>query len=116
MWFSSMLRLICLVEGEGAVAEEKSVVVFKAAGPHEAKAQIINLCRDREERYLNVDGKRVRWTVREIQTIDWLEEGADLGESREVYSAIDQLPEADPSIPVDIEYRLEDAEPRQSGV
>lgn len=116
MWFSSMLRRVCLVEGKGLIAEEKSVVVFKAAGPHEAKQRIIELCREREERYVNVDGERVRWTVREIVTLDLLEEEDDLGDSREVFSRIEHLPQPDASIPFEVAYPLQDAQPRQTGV
>jgi Domain of unknown function (DUF4288) len=111
-----MLRRVCLVEGKGLVAEETSVVVFRSDGLHDAKRRIVDISRGREERYVNVDGERVRWTVREIVTLDCLEEGDDLGDSREVYSKIEHLSQADASVPFDAAYRLEDAQPRQTGV
>jgi hypothetical protein len=111
-----MLRVACVVEGTGMISEEKSVIVFQAAGPHAAKQRIIDISRKREERYVNVDGQRVRWTVREIMTLDWLEEGPDLGDEREVYSRIEDLPEPDHTVAFDADYPLDAAEPRQTGV
>jgi len=113
-WWSCSLRLVCLVEGTGLIDEWRNVYVFRAKSEDAALTRALELGRAEEETYLNVDGERVRWALRQIDTLDLLEEGR-LGD-REVWFETLAPKEPDSSVPFDIEYKPEDSKPKMTGV
>ena len=64
-----------------------------------------------EKDYLNSAGKRVRWTLEDVETIDLL--GTDLADGREVYHEFSEYFARDKLLlPLD----LDSSKPTQSGV
>jgi len=112
-WYSAMLNFVVEVEGEPEVRRSRSVILVR--GPESdfdgTKALAIKRGRSMEKDYLNSAGKRVRWTLEDVETIDLL--GTDLADGREVYHEFSDyfardrlLPPLDPDASV----------PTQSGV
>lgn len=83
-WFSSKLRLVCLIEGKGATRYQDSVYLFRADEFEEAFQRALDLGRACEESYLNPDNKRVYWRLKEIISLDIIT--ADQLDGAEVYS------------------------------
>jgi hypothetical protein len=82
-WFSSKVRLVVLLEKEGAWRYADSVLVFRAADFGEAFQRALALGRELEEEYLNGEGEKVRWRLKEIVSLDVLDDDLD---GAEVYS------------------------------
>ena len=83
MWFSSKIRIVCLIEGEGAVRYMDSVYVFRARDFNEAWQVALDLGHQEEEEYKNNEGKIVRWRLKELISLDGLPNDLDRAE---VYS------------------------------
>lgn len=112
-WFSAMLRLVILIEGEGATRLSRSLVVFRADDWSDAKKRAIDLGRNMECSYTGGAGEAVRWRLAAVETLDLL--GDAVTDGREVYSEPLPLP-AGELIAFDVEFDPESMEPGQSGV
>lgn len=110
-WFSSRLRLVCVIEGSGATRYQDSVHLFRAGDFEEAFQRALDLGRACEESYLNPDKKRVRWRLKEIVSLDIIT--ADQLDGAEVYSEPVPLEEG-VEIPFDATFTPETSRPTQT--
>jgi len=83
-WFSAMVEYALHVEGQCEYRLVKSVLLVRAGDFDEALNRVIAAARAREEAYRNADGELVRWMLKRVVTIDWLD--SRLTSGREVYS------------------------------
>lgn len=113
VWFSAMLRLVVLVEGEGATRRTRSVVVFRASDWPEAKQRALDLGRSMERSYVGGTGEAVRWRLETVETLDML--GDAITDGREVYSEPVELGSED-VIEFNQAFEPETSDPGQSGV
>lgn len=97
-WFSAKTRCICLIEGIGGISQMDSIYIFRAPSFREAKNTAIILGRQAENEYTNADGQCVRWKLKEILTLDEIENQKLDG--AEVYSESIDIQNSD-------EYRFE---------
>lgn len=113
-WYSGSCRRVIIVEGEGAMTDELSVYVFRAGDLADAARRFLELARAQDKEYLNGDGKRVRWALVSIETIDELGDGQM--HEVEVYSRMTQIEPPDSSLSLDTRFTPENGEPGLSGV
>jgi hypothetical protein len=85
-WFSASMRLVILVEGEGATSQDEVVHVFRADDWDVAFQRAQALGRSHERDYENGDGQRVRWRLDRLLTLDLIR-ASDL-DGAEVFSAL----------------------------
>jgi hypothetical protein len=113
-WYSGSCKRIFLVEGEGAVTEELSVYLFRAAGEKTAFRRLLQLARAEDRQYENAEGHQVRWALVSVETLDELTDGhlQDL----EVFSQWRELDPPDRSIPLTTSFKPEESKPRSTGV
>ena len=90
-WFSACLRMVCLIEGEGFVRYEDSVVLMRQPNRESAFERALELGAVRESTFINADGASVRWAFVRVLTLDEL--GTTIGEDAEVYSQPTFTPE-----------------------
>jgi hypothetical protein len=109
-WFSTMVRLVTSVEGEGLTTYTRSVFVFRAADWESARARAIELGRAAEDSYANADGQRVERQLMRVETLDLLDE--ELVDGREVYAELVSVGDE----ALDAVLNPEDSRPTQSGV
>ena len=112
-WFTSRVRLIVLIEGEGAIRFDDSVIVFSAADFDDALQRAVDLGRAQETTYTNPDGEVVHWRLSEVLTLDQLGRG-DL-DGAVVYSEPVDLP---PGTSLEFNHRFtpELSQPGQTGI
>ena len=110
-WFSTQVRILCLIEGEGAVSQGESVHVFRAQDWESAFVRALELGRGHEQEYANGDGDLVRWRLDRVVTLDMLRV-EDL-DGVEVYSSLSDV-SGGPAF--DSEFHPEDHPAVQSGV
>jgi hypothetical protein len=109
-----MVRRVCIVEGVGVIAREKSVYLCQAMDRDGAIQRILELARQQDRSFVNGEGERTRWAVTRLETVDDLGEG-ELGD-REVFSCISDLAQPDSSVSFDTDFRTDGWEPGRSGV
>jgi hypothetical protein len=56
LWFSACCRVVCLIEGVGAVDEVRAVHVFQAPDRDEAFVRALEIGASHEQDYTNADG------------------------------------------------------------
>jgi hypothetical protein len=83
-WFSTKVRVACLIEGVGLVRYMDSIHVFHAENFDEAMQRALVLGRGHEEEYVNSNQEHVRWRLKEIVSLDILQQG--LSDGIEIYS------------------------------
>lgn len=110
-WYSAKVRLVCLVEDEGAVQYQDTVLLFRAVSFREAFARALQLGREREEAYLNANRQQVIWRLKEILTLDFVSD-TDL-DGVEVCSDPTEL-EEDESYPFTAVFDPESSETTQT--
>lgn len=110
-WYSSNLRLVCLIEGEGGVIYQDSVLLLRADSFEEAFTIAIRLGRRMESEYLNGENKRVRWRLKELISLDIIS-GESL-DGVEIYSEPNDL-EPGLELAFEAEFQPEKSEPTQS--
>ncbi len=108
-WFSASLRFLIAVDKSDREYED-SVVVFRAAEWDSAFARALEIGRQMEESYRNVQGEPVTKRLLAISTLDQLDN--ELIDGREVYCTRGSLV----SNELVAEPRPEESKPRQSGV
>ena len=113
-WFSGSCLRVCIIEGEGIVSREESVYVFRSTTREAAIERLLELARQQDKVYLNNEGKRVRWALHSLETVDELD-GHPLGD-REVFSRISDLEQPDASVKFDARFQPEQSQPGKSGV
>jgi len=113
-WYSGSCRRVCIIEGEGLVENEQSVYVFRAGDRADATRRLLELAKAQDEVYENAEGKRVRWALVSIDTLDDLGDGSM--HEIEVHSSVSHVEPADPSMSLETTFTLEKVEPGRSGV
>ncbi|WP_437290962.1 DUF4288 domain-containing protein [Sorangium sp. So ce406] len=110
-WFSSKIRIACLIESEGIHRYMDSVHLFKASDFSDAMKRALDLGKAHEQEYLNADGKRVRWLLASVISLDLI--GDDVMDGVEVYSEPVEVPAGEV---VDFDHRFspEKSEPTQT--
>ncbi|MEC7523183.1 MAG: DUF4288 domain-containing protein [Myxococcota bacterium] len=110
-WFSSTVRRVCLVEGEGCVMANDSVLLFRASDFDEAFRRAVELGRALEEEYRNLAGQLVRWRLKEVLSLDSIR--AESLDGAEVHSSFEEF---DPphKLEMDEVFTPECSEPHQT--
>lgn len=111
MWYSTKLRWVVLIQGEGANRYSDSVLVIDANDFDQAQQKALELGRRHEEEYTNADGQRVRWRLKEVISLDQL--GETIHHGMEVYSEPVEL-DGGVSIEFDAELYPERSQPTQT--
>src|SRR3954469_10548280 len=83
LWFSTKVRLLVLLEKQGATRYADSVFLFRAGDFDEAFQRALALGRSQEEEFLGGEGERVRWRLKEVVSLDVLDDPLDV---LEIYS------------------------------
>ncbi len=109
-WFSSKVRLVVLLETQGASRYADSVFLFRAADFDEAFQRALALGRAQEEEYTGGEGERVRWRLKEILSLDVLDDELD---GVEVYSEPVTLAPGE-AYPFDATFEPEKSQPTQT--
>jgi hypothetical protein len=109
-WFSSRARLVVLLEKEGASRYADSVFLFRAADFGDAFQRALALGRAQEQEYLNGEGEKVRWRLKEIVSLDVIRGALD---GAEVYSEPVAL-EPGEGYPFDVRFEPEKSQPTQT--
>ncbi len=110
-WFSANLRVACLIEGIGLTRYTHSVHVFQAEDFAEAMRRALDIGTGHEEEYANADGRRVRWRLAAVISLDLV--GDDLTDGAEVYSEPVEVG-SDVKIDFDYEFHPEQSKPTQT--
>lgn len=110
-WFSTKVRLVCLIENIGATRYMDSVYLFRAEDFTKAFQRALQLGYSQEEQYANVDGKQVKWKLKEIISLDIIRE--DSLDGAEIYSEPVELAPGE-SIAFNDEFHPEKSEPTQT--
>lgn len=72
--FSSKVRFICIVE-QKAVFFNDSIVVFESENFEQAFKEVIKISKSKEKTYKNNDNIEVMWKLKEILTLDIINNG-----------------------------------------
>ncbi len=111
LWFSSKIRLVCLVEPNGATRYQEFVFIFSAKDFEDAFRRVVELGKSKEEEYRNSEGQRVVWRLKEVISLDKIP-GESL-DGAEVYSEPTELASGE-TIPFDTEFHPELSKPTQT--
>lgn len=110
-WFSTKVRLVCLVEDTGALHYMDSVYIFRAEDFSTAFQRALELGRNQEEEYVNTDDKRVIWKFKEVISLDIIRK--ETLDGAEVYSEPGNL-SSDEIFAFDVEFHPEQSQPTQT--
>lgn len=94
-WYSTRLRLVCIVEERPPALVMDTVHVFRAPGWDAALDRALQLGRGHEQEYLNGEQQVVRWRLAEVSTLDLIT--ADALDGAEVHSAFGDVPDPAPA-------------------
>ncbi len=111
-WFSSKIRLICLVEGLGGLRYMDSIFLFQSPNFDSAFLKAIELGKKQEEEYKNSDNLLVKWKLKEIISLDTIQQNSLDG--AEVYSEPVELHKDTPSYNFLQEFSPEESNPTQT--
>lgn len=71
-WFSTKIRLICLLQSGGGTGYRDSVFLIQGRDFQEAFRRALDVGRSRERTYVNANGVNVRWALTEVISVDSL--------------------------------------------
>lgn len=113
MWFSTRVRIACLIEGVGLTRYMDSIFVFTAEDFDSAMKRALTLGHAEEDEYKNEQDETVRWRLKEIITLDAVQ--SDALDGAEVYSE-PVAPEPDEKLRItfDTEFAPESSAPIQT--
>lgn len=110
-WFSTKIRLVCLLETGGGTRYRDSVFLIRAKDFADAFRRTLDVGRAQERTYANGDGVKVRWAFTTVISLDAL--GRELTDGAEVYSEALDI-EIDPAIGFGTRFSPEAAQPTQT--
>ena len=110
-WFSASMRIVCLIEHDGATSQDERVHIFRAEDWDEALRRAIELGRTHETDYVNADGERVRWRLDRVLTLDMLR--AEQLDGAVVFSSASDVSGGPP---FEMEFHPEEHHPGQTGI
>jgi hypothetical protein len=98
-WWGAKLRMIVLVEGDGAVEVNDGVFVIRADDYEGAFHAALKLGASQEQEYVNAAGARVRWRFAEVLHVH-----AVTGESVENQEVMTEFAGRPPQLPFDATF------------
>lgn len=110
-WYSARVQLVAIVEPGRANSVMDSIHVFRASDWDDALRRAVALGRGHEQEYVNADGDRVQWRLREVLSLDLIR--ADDIDGAEVHSAISDVT-ADDALSLATELHPERSRPAQT--
>jgi hypothetical protein len=110
-WFSAKLRFVVMVEPVGGDLLNDCIYIFNSTDFSSAFQKAIDIGRLSEQEYLNVDGQRVLWVLKEVISLDIIRKG-DL-DGAEIYSEPIHL-DGNSRIPFGKKFDPENSEPIQT--
>lgn len=110
-WFSTKIRLLCLLESGGGTGYRDSVFLIQATDFEDAFGRALEIGRGLERTYLNGDGITVRWAFTSVISLDAL--GRALTDGDEIYSEPLDLA-IDSAIDFDTQFSPEQSKPTQT--
>jgi hypothetical protein len=111
-WFSAKIRMVALVETKGGNHYMDSVYLFKCDYDWDKAFQkALAIGKRQEEEYINIDGEKVKWRLKEIISLDIIQKLS--ADGTEVYSEPVWLKEND-VISFDALFHPEKSEPTQT--
>jgi hypothetical protein len=110
-WFSASMRIVCLIEHDGATSQDECVHIFRADGWDGALRRAIELGRSHERDYVNADGDRVRWRLDRVMTLDMLR--AEQLDGAEVFSSPSDVSGGSS---FETQFHPEEHQPDQTGI
>ena len=111
-WFSTKIRLACLMLPEGVLSYQDSIYIFRSAGFEEAFHKALEIGRALENHYVNGDQRTVEWKLKEIISLDIIS-SEFLESGTEVYSEpVEPLPSEQRLI--DYDFHPESSQPTQT--
>ena len=108
-WYSSKIRLACLIQGVGLTRYMDSVVLFRAKDFKGAMKRALEFGKRQEEEYLNAEKELVRWRFKEVVSLDIIEHD-DL-DGVEVHS---DFIDSDEQVDFNVEFTPEKSKPTQT--
>ena len=109
-WYSSKVRLVVLMEKQGATRYSDSVFLFRAEDFDQAFQRALELGRAQEEEYVGGEGEKVRWRLKEVVSLDVLGDELD---GAEVYSEPVSLAPGE-AYAFDVAFEPEKSQPTQT--
>jgi hypothetical protein len=110
-WFSTKVRLVCLIEPIGANRYMDSVYLFQSTDFDAAFKRALELGKSQEKSYLNADDLQVVWKLKEVMSLDSI--AAESLDGIEVYSEPVDLGQEE-LIPFHSEFHPERSQPTQT--
>ncbi len=110
-WYSAKVRLVALVNPDGADLFMDSVYTFQATEWDEAFQRALELGRSQEGEYVNAEGQSVRWKLMKVINLNWLK--VECLEGAEVHSEFVDVP-VDERIPFDSQFAPENVQPSET--
>ena len=109
-WFSSRIRLACIIELKGLQRFMDSIYVFQSTDFDDAFRKALDIGRSRERNYLNHADELVEWRLKEIISLDLIKPPSLDG--AEVYS--EPVEPAAGDFRLDTAFHPEDSNPTQT--
>jgi hypothetical protein len=111
-FYSARLQFVVLVEGQRHKTNlwDESIVAFRARDYGHAFQRALEIGRSHETEYLNMQGRKVRWALVKVETLDHVGRRVD---GQEVASRLDRRRSKE-VIPFNRRFRPEAEEPSQS--
>jgi hypothetical protein len=111
-WFSTKIRLACLISAKGLHSYMDSIYVFRSSDFEHAFRKALEIGKSQESHYLNADQQLVEWKLKEILSLDLIS-SESLEAGAEVYSEpVEPLPSE--QILLDYEFDPESSKPTQT--
>ena len=109
-WFSTKIRLACILERKGLKRFMDSIYVFRCTDFDDAFKKALDIGRSQEKSYLNDEGELVVWRLKEIISLDLIRPQSLDG--AEVYS--EPVEPAPNDFPFNNAFYPEDSHPTQT--
>jgi hypothetical protein len=109
-WFSTKIRLACVIERKGLTRFMDSIYVFRGNDFDDAFKKALDIGRSQEKSYLNDAAELVMWRLKEIISLDLI--GRQSLDGAEVYSEPIELAPSD--FPYNNAFCPEDSHPTQT--
>jgi len=109
-WFSTRIRLACIIEQKGLRRFMDSIYVFRSTDFDDAFRRAIDIGRSQEKSYLNDANESVEWRLKEIISLDLIRPQSLDG--AEVYS--EPVEPATSDFLIDNAFHPEDSNPTQT--
>ncbi len=110
-WYSARVRMVVLIDPEGADEYSDSVFLFRSNDGYTAFERALMLGKAEEKEYVNAEGNRVRYRLKEVISLDCIL-NQDLDGAEVCCMSMDL--EDDTEIPFDASFSPERSRPEQT--